>query len=237
MTDETDDEPECIVCGMAVDTDEADIGMHGDPYALYSGYNLSLEDDDEAGYFTCSACAERVGVEGDSYILVLPQYGDDPEAGEVMTMRMVVTAGIACTSYRHGGPDIDPEGPFFGLVSAMHRNVDREEWPTEWLEQYHELPDDPEWRQVSDGWHSSMEKSPISEKINALTSGDAGVYGPVLVKIGQTRNVCTVLPTVYAPKGTTVWSGEKHERVPLGEWLTEGSPRGGAFGHSVSSGR
>lgn len=237
MSDETDDEPECIVCGMTVDPSEFGVGLHEDRYALHSGYNLMLDADDEAGYMTCPACGERVGREGDTYILVQPQYPDDPEAGDVVTQRIIVTAGIATVGYQHDGPEIDPEGPFFNLVSAMYHNLTREEWPTEWLEQYHELPDDPAWKQVSDGWHSSMEPSPISEKINALTSGEAGVYGPVLVKIGQTNNICTVLPTVYAPEGTTVWSGEKHERVPLAEWLTEGSPTGGAFGHSVSSGR
>lgn len=52
------------------------------------------------------------------------------------------------------------------------------------------------------GWHSSMEKSEQSEKINALSNGntpdhfDSSMY-PYAVVFGDTRNVCAVNASVY----------------------------------------
>lgn len=56
------------------------------------------------------------------------------------------------------------------------------------------------WHRVSTGWHSSMERSELSNMINDITSGDLPpeVDGPVMVKFSGTGNVCSVGISVYA---------------------------------------
>jgi putative lipoic acid-binding regulatory protein len=56
------------------------------------------------------------------------------------------------------------------------------------------------WNRVSAGWHSSMERSELSDMINDLTSGNLPpeVDGPVMVKFSGTGNVCSVGINVYA---------------------------------------
>lgn len=69
----------------------------------------------------------------------------------------------------------------------------------------HGEPDTPSgWGNVADGWHSGMEKSSYSEKINSITRGEAhkslGWSFPVVVKFGDTNNCCTTSVSVYAPE-------------------------------------
>lgn len=57
---------------------------------------------------------------------------------------------------------------------------------------------------VSSGWHSSMERSELSDRINQLTSGDVhevtGWDFPVTVRFGTTNNICSLSIAVYAPE-------------------------------------
>jgi hypothetical protein len=186
------------------------------PAAIYSGYNVNFEaDPDDANWAACGGCSERFGVEGDTYVVVTPEYTDHPEAGDIRKTRLVATGPVVAGHYANGNM-IEQDDPEFRLVSA---NVRGASLPTGWLDRFHYLPDGSEWEQIRAGWHSSLEKSDVSDRINALTSGDVGIYGPVLVKFGQTRNVCSTSLTVWAPEGLEYWSQEHHERRPFSEYL------------------
>ncbi|QCC48110.1 hypothetical protein [Halobellus limi] len=62
--------------------------------------------------------------------------------------------------------------------------------------------DDVGYVSVAGGWHSSMERSDLSERINSLTRGEGHENGeldyPVVVKFGKTTNVCSLSISIYA---------------------------------------
>lgn len=66
-------------------------------------------------------------------------------------------------------------------------------------------PDRPSsWEKLTDSaWHSSMESSSFAEKVNDITRGDAHAKldwsFPVVVRFGDTRNVCSQPFSIYAP--------------------------------------
>lgn len=78
----------------------------------------------------------------------------------------------------------------FALAEALSDGVDRD------------IPDG--YVRVKAGWHSSLERSELSDRINALTSGEVhkvmGWDKPVAVKFGTTRNICSMTLGVYAPE-------------------------------------
>lgn len=60
------------------------------------------------------------------------------------------------------------------------------------------------YSKVKAGWHSSMERSEQSDRINEIRNGALGI--PVAVRLGSTRNVCSVAIGIYAPE-------EHHEAI------------------------
>lgn len=216
----------CAVCSVEFDRNDGRIAVVEDRHALHNGYNVTLGHDPDAGHLACPGCTDRIGVEGDTFTVVSPRYADDPEAGDVRSVRMVATGPVVSPDYREADP-VEHDDPEFELVSAYIRDADL---PTDWPRRFEGAPDGADWRQIGTGWHSSMERSEVSERINKITRGDVGIYGPVLVKFGQTRNVCSQSLTVYAPEGLEYWSKEHHERRPFREYLEgEQATPAGAF--------
>lgn len=207
----------CNQCGDEIDTETDDFGIVEDDGALYAGYNLYLEDDDrDASWAVCEYCRDELGFRGDTYVIAMPRYPDDPEAGDVRTVSAVVDHGVIVspTVGRHDA--VEPDSPELDLIRAY---VLERELPADYFDQYLEVPDEAEWEQIGTGWHSSLEPSAVSDAVNKITRGDLGIYGPVLVKFGETRNVCSVGLTVYAPEGLDVWSKDEHKRVPFRDYL------------------
>lgn len=56
------------------------------------------------------------------------------------------------------------------------------------------------WVLALDGWHSSMESSDLSEKINDISSGRLPLDYPVILVFGATSNVCSIGLSVYVPR-------------------------------------
>lgn len=194
---------DCAACGIDLSEAEEEPWGVSDPHALYHGYNLYLGDDDrDAEWAVCEPCSRRFGERGDTYIMVYPEYPDDPPAGGVTTHRATVWQGILTDTgsrFEEGHAEIDPDGPVFGTIEAY---VLESDLPAEWTRQFEGVPDDAtEWVQIDAGWHSSMERSDVSDRINQITRGERGFYGPVLVKFSETNNVCSVGLTVWAAEG------------------------------------
>lgn len=66
------------------------------------------------------------------------------------------------------------------------------------------LPGD--WQKVTSGWHSSMERSALSEKINQITRGEFHADAPwdippVMVSFSGTGNVCSIGLSLYTCDG------------------------------------
>lgn len=218
MTEET---YTCMTCGQEIDREAGKGWFLEDSHALYAGYYLRDGPDDETVPTVCDGCEhDFVGQRGDRYVVVYPQYADDPDAGGIVKHTAVVYQHIF-TDTGYPGTDMDgeiePEGPVFETIAAYDRGRDI---PVEWARQFGGVPDDAaEWTQVRTGWHSSLESSEVSDRINALTRGDVGIYGPVIVKFGETNNVCSIAVSVYAPEGLTYYDKEAHGLRPFREYL------------------
>lgn len=239
MTDdkpnETDETDVCALCERPADA-YADDGERGekwsveDDHALYSGFNLELLDDEaEASWWAHQGCLQDGPHRGDTYVFAMPECPDEPEAGEIRTVSATVNNGVLFASPIQRHDAVEPDSPELETIAAYV--LETGDLPAEWTHQYDGVPDDAEWEQIGTGWHSSMEGSSVADRVNALTRGEVGIDGPVLVKFGQTRNVCSVGLTIHAPEGLTYWSKERHERRPFREYL-EGSTSspGGAWG-------
>lgn len=141
-------------------------GEHvGDPAALSGGYNLALEDDDsDASHVMCGHCSERFG-EGNTVVVVTPD-GDKfsvPYEGTVI---------------RDINGVVDSETPPISEAPDLVWDAIRElvcggtYVSTDGWRGYHTGPSETDGlSKVSSGWHSSMEQSKLSERINELTSG------------------------------------------------------------------
>lgn len=198
------DDGSCWHCGVEVcwvnDHGEMVHGEHvGDPGAPEIGYNLALDDDDDASHIMCGYCEERFG-EGNTVVVITPD-------GE--------TFGAA-----YDGPVIRDASPYGeGNHSALYEASD-EVWDllkelvlggqyvsTDAWRGYQTGPSEAgELVKVSGGWHGSMERSELSDRINTLTSGDyhtddpEALDFPVAVMFGRTSNVMSIGIDVYAPE-------------------------------------
>lgn len=170
----------CWVCGSheCYIDDRGDV-IHGEHVGDPSGCYYDTQD---RGRPLCGGCYESFGEYSDTLVGIT-------EAGE--KTRIEHMDGVVCNMPLYANDsDVDA---YDTDVGAIMYDIAAGEG----------LPDT--WTAVKSGWHSSMERSDVSDAINALSNGEyhrhAGFDFPLIIRYGKTTNVCTLSLTVMVPQG------------------------------------
>ena len=185
---------QCDECGdeffVSPDTGEVYTDENGEERIGYETF-LSEDDYGDAGFFdlkgegafVCPYCVEMAGYEFDTVVVV------GPEGKEILRW----DGRIA-----YFGNDVQSED-YREIAKAIARG-------TEWVSTsawrgYTKAPD-AVYKMVRalSGWHSSMEGSELSDKINALTREEIDLGYPIAIVFSRTSNVCAIGLDVYAPE-------------------------------------
>lgn len=195
----TDVDETCEICGMHHGTDGCPVNdwgepTHyehvGDPMTLY----LTVSGDIET---MCGGCYENMDHHPDGSISLV-----EPDGSTVKTTYM---NGVYYNP-REWPPYPDVPDEAMELIDEIiqgNRRIRVDGWRS-----YAAPPGAAgELTKVSSGWHSSMEKSKLSDRINKITQGDLHSGSvpeawdfPVVVVTTTTSNVCSMGLDVYAPQ-------------------------------------
>lgn len=217
---------ECAICDDTVFMAEADEGCHFCGDGSYDGVNDWGEpthvepvedpgtarwniDPDDDRWFICGGCYEGMDYHGSTLVVVMP----DGRRWKVTYDGSVV--------FDHGEYNRDyewlEEGAVYDLVQGIVLGEKRV--PVDGWRSYSDGPGSVEveaWDEfttIGGGWHSTMEKSEFSERINDLTGGEALPPFPMAVRFGTTSNVFSMMVDVYAPadciEDTAAFMGHK----------------------------
>ena len=181
-----EDDETCPMCGMHYGSGGEPLNSWGGrSHAEHVGDGLYLTADGEYGVM-CLGCYENMDYHPDGTIVVA---ADEKYKTTYMN-------GVYYNPAEWPPFDAPPDwvyDVFDGVAGGTERK------PTDAWRGANEPPDEAGgFTNVSSGWHSSMEKSDLSERINDLTDGRMPF--PVVVVFGRTSNVCSMGIDVYAPE-------------------------------------
>jgi len=181
---------DCIICGDCIDDmdypEDSDYVAH-DMHATYRRI-----DDGPTGPM-CLYCRESFDTHSDTLVVTMPdgtkaKYEYD---GGIMFDHSIYTQDFLA-------PGELPRGVFDAAVEIMvgQRWVSTDGWRG-----YSETPGSGgDFVRVKNSWHSTMERTEVSDVINALSNGEAGVLFPVIVVYARTSNVFSMGIEIYAPE-------------------------------------
>jgi hypothetical protein len=181
---------ECIVCGESIDgmdyAEDHDYVM-GDEHATYRRI-----DDGPTGPM-CLYCREDFDSYSDTLVVTLP-YGSKAKyeyKGGIMFDHSIYTRDF-----------VEPGDLPLGVFDAAVEIMGGQHWvSTDGWRGYSETPGKGgDFVRVKNSWHSTMERTDVSDLINDLSNGDAGIDFPVIVVYARTSNVFSMGIEVYAPK-------------------------------------
>jgi hypothetical protein len=181
---------DCIICEECID----DMDYPEDSWYvsadLYSTYRRI--DDGPTGPM-CLYCVESFDSYSDTLVVTFPdglkakyEYDDG-----IMFDHSIYTRDFV-------EPGDMPAGVFEAAVDIMagSRWVSTDAWRG-----YSTTPGSAgDWVRVKNSWHSTMERTDVSDLINALSNGEAGLDFPVMVVYAKTSNVMSMGIEIYAPE-------------------------------------
>ena len=184
----------CIECGEDFGVDPDTGQAYADPEGKEEiGDEFFLNDDDQddmmpfdlqgKGGSACPYCVERAFTENDTVVVI------GPDGKEVLHWDGRI-------AYFEDGDGIDEYREIAKGIARGAKWLSTDVWRG-----YTGVPDKAHKLVLAlSGWHSSMEGSDLSERINSLTKGDLNLGYPVAVVFSRTSNVCSIGLDVYAPE-------------------------------------
>lgn len=174
----------CWVCGSATCfVDEYGEAVHGEYVGDPAGDGYYDVAEDSSGVM-CGHCYESMDHGGSTVVVVTPDNG------------------VYKSSYQ--GTVVDQHGLYKApdyVVEIIHSIAEGTYTvPVDGWRSYDEGPGEADGlEKIGGGWHSSMDRTDFSDRVNDLTNGDIPLPFPVAVVFGRTSNVCSVGLDIYAP--------------------------------------
>lgn len=167
--------------------------FHGGTFIGPDAPYIALED---VGIWACPFCVEGVGTNAEGYLTAV-WFDDDfvERAHFQYTHPIAVDHGEFDSKYQPLG-DIpeDVKNAIFHIMAGSH-SVRADAWRG-YIRPGQPNGSESKWVELVGTWHSSLESTKFSDRVNTLGRGK-GPQIPVIVVISRTSNVCAVGCTVY----------------------------------------
>lgn len=145
------------------------------------------------GGVLCGACYEFFEEYGDSLIIVMPD-------GE--RFKIVYDGNVAMDWGEWFGDYEMLTGPALELAQAIVSGTRRV--PVDGWRSYSDVSseiesDEISFAEVGGGWHSTMDRSEFSDRLNEITSGKDVPPMPMAIRFGKTSNIFSIIVNVFVP--------------------------------------
>lgn len=196
---------ECLLCGDEIylgETEESCWFCGSNEYCGVSNWGEQTHIEhviDDGPYFPlasdegvmCGGCYESFEEYGDTLVIVEPN-GD--------RYKVVYQGGVGFDYGEFASEYEYLDGEALELAKGIvdgTRRVRVDGWRS-----YTDVPDEieaVEFEKVGGGWHSTMDRSEFSDRINEITSGEDVPPFPMAVRFGKTSNLFSINVDVFAP--------------------------------------